>query len=127
MTRALWTEAETDSLARLYVEGVSWEGIAAALNRPTKSCTVRMVEVRRERKIPVRPRSDKPDAERMADVREVLPVTLNDDAALVRLTLAEGGFPRAVITPHGTVWVGPDGKGWRHYTVQRRGSLRRAA
>jgi len=42
------------------------------------------------------------------------PIRLRLDDDLVRYTLREGGFPTAVVTSAGTVWVGPDGMAWRH-------------
>lgn len=122
-----YTEAELDTLARMYVEGASWEAMVATLGRTRKSISVRLVDLRRERKIAPRPKVYPSFAERTAQIDLSRAIRLDGDDKLVRLTLAEGGFPRAVVTPRGTVWVGPDGKGWRHYTVQRRGSVRRAA
>ena len=127
MSQRPFTEAEDDIMARLYVAGESWPVIAHALNRSQASLTVHMVKVRRERNIPVRPRGDKPVAEASTYEQNVKPITLHGDDALVRLTLAEGGFPRAVITPVGTVWVGPENKPWRHYTTQRLRGRRTAA
>lgn len=40
-------------------------------------------------------------------------IALRDDAVLVRACLAQGGFPRAVKTSHGTVWAGPEGGLWK--------------
>lgn len=39
------------------------------------------------------------------------PVVANDDEFVARL-LSLGGLPRAVVTPSGTVWVGPDDQPW---------------
>lgn len=127
MSGPAYSEAELDTLARMYVEGASWEDMVATLGRTRKSLSVRMVELRRERKIGVRPKSNPSFAERLETISLGPPISLDRDDDLVRATLAEGGFPRAVITPHGTVWVGPDRKPWRHYPTQRLGGRRKAA
>jgi len=122
-----YSEAELDTLARMYVEGASWEDMVATLGRTRKSLSVRLVDLRKERLIGVRPKAHKSVAERLNEIGNAPAIRLDGDDILVRATLAEGGFPRAVVTVHGTVWVGPDRKPWRRYPTQRLGGRRKAA
>lgn len=41
-------------------------------------------------------------------------ITLKNDDLLVRASLREGGFPRAVVTAHGTAWAALDSMPWRY-------------
>jgi len=47
-----------------------------------------------------------------------VPLSLGDDAKLVKACLAEGGFPRAVVHGGKTFWVAHDGQLWRGATMQ---------
>lgn len=87
--------------------------IAARLGRSLKSVQRRIDVLRRDGAItaynPIRRA-----LQEEVNVTMTPPLTLRDDDELVRLTRRLGGFPRAVITTIGTIWVAGDGRPWSY-------------
>ena len=107
-----YTDADCAAIRSGLAQRVSVRQIATDLNRNYDSLCTHIGRLRKEGKLP-------PFAARtvqrhqMPGVDAVPALVLDDDETLVAACLAQGGFPRAVITRVGTIWAGHDGKPWR--------------
>lgn len=88
--------------------------IAKRLRRSLKSVQRRMDTLRKEGAIPaysaLRPALETNVVVRITEP----PLRLRDDDALVRACRELGGFPRAVVTPIGTIWATSDNLPWQY-------------
>lgn len=117
-----FSEAEDAVIIREILAGAAYAAISRILtDRDDKAVQRRAIILRRGGRLPGLSRdaleSDQP-------ITWTPAIELNNDDKLVNRCLAEGGFPRAVVTSYGTVWGDPDGRIWRHTPPAR---FRRAA
>lgn len=106
---------EDDRIAKRMEAGASFESIGTELGRSPRAIKNRFYLLRKAGLVPgYEPRrlAAMRAAPAIRDLTPPLRLRLDDD--LVRYTLREGGFPRAVPTSIGTVWAAPDGMPWRH-------------
>lgn len=105
-----YSAEEDDLVVAMINDHASYRGIGKKIGRNEKSVAARVWRLRQEGRL-----------RRTSKTRQIGPgivgepaLALMDDDLLVRTTLAEGGFPRAVATPIGTVWADHRGLLWQH-------------
>lgn len=108
----IFTPEEDELLIRETLAGTFAEDIGKLIDRSGKAVQRRCWVLRRMKRLPQL--EGQPAWTKDHYIGPSTGITLKDDDTLVRRCLAEGGFPRAVITDRGTAWAGPDGKPWRH-------------
>ncbi len=107
-----YTDADESAIRSGMAQGVSFRQIASDLGRTDASLCTYISRLRRDGKLPgFTPRTVQRHQRPNVDAAPAL--VLRDDVDLVAACLAQGGFPRAVITRVGTVWAGHDGRPWR--------------
>lgn len=110
-----YTRDEDAVIAKRMADNGSFEAIAEELGRPLTSVVNRYYLLRKSGVIPGYAPKRLSAAKKASPLEGLIPpLVLRNDRVLVGRTLTEGGFPRAVPTPVGTVWAAPDGRPWRH-------------